>query len=229
MSTSLAQSDKMKRTMSRGLSRVFVAVLATVLCVCIWTAGILGWFLLQRDPLHVPQLEQEPNGALGALVSRDKPSSAFGYYGVLSAADDADLWGLRLPDRATLRIHLLVPDNEVAGIRQPSLAVVGPGLGAAGADLPFSVPAGNGMLLAEPRRDARPFANAVVPGGWSEVGELTFQAPSEGTYALAVYDPLRETGPYAVIAEGPEPRSASDLALLAWNGSRGLWHLLTNE
>jgi len=109
--------------------------------------------------------------------------------------DEADNYLIKLEQGQKFRAKLIVPDKILTVVRDPVVNVSGPGI----KKLEFN----------EDQRD--PVRNSASLKDWISVQDIVFQAPTTGTYNLAVYDQVGEAGEYGLLFEGSDPVKISDV------------------
>ncbi|HLD17868.1 MAG TPA: hypothetical protein VJB99_02215 [Patescibacteria group bacterium] len=187
-------------------------------------AGPLALFAL-RGPVSIPRFEQEPNNrAETVLPPLSIGSSSEAWYGTLASGQDVDFFPVAFASQGQRTVHLSIPVNDLSSMRQPRMAILGPGLGTPREPLPFERVSGQGALLFESQKGKeQAFENPFRCEAWMEIGTWTFELPDRETYVLAVYDPLGEMGKYTVLFDGEEPRAPTDLVRVSLGGLRAVF------
>ena len=130
-----------------------------------------------------------------------KPHVSYAAYMGLDRPGDVDWVRFEVDSPMKLKASLLVPQRPEFLDFYPAFAVVGPGLPAPEADLPFDLPEGCGaaVLISEPKAEREkfhePFSNTHYYRGFEEFEQ---EVTVPGTYYIVVWHPAGEYGDYVV-------------------------------
>jgi hypothetical protein len=173
--------------MSFSLEKQYVKIPLVVLLVLLEVAVVivLGAYL-GRSP-QVPRFISS-DCADQSVCQLELSGTREAFYEYLDA-DEADNYAIELAQGQEFRAKLIVPDKILTLVRDPVVDVSGPGI----KKLEFN----------EEQRD--PVKNSAALKDWLSVQDIVFQAPTNGTYNLAVYDQVGEAGEYALLFEGSDP------------------------
>lgn len=166
---------------------------------------------------HMPTLSDGTAAdAESALELVDVQVSRVVYHEVTAAAPQ--LWlTFTIDEPQSLKVNLGVPFIERLADFRPALALLGPGLPAAPADLPFKVPTSLGAQVFTTDAVATPeFFNEPFSGTQSWiVSDDTLDLPAAGRYYLVAFVPSGELGKLWVAPGVKEVFTPADIAGLA--------------
>lgn len=167
----------MRRSISLGFGLALATLATTAAAHQPYFAGPVNTSALSAFPLSDPWISR--------VVYADLPCAQRSVWVSVPASAGQDLY-----------LQLGIPALEQLRDFRPSLALVGPDLPDAPADLPFAVPDGEGALIfptddvAEPREFYEPFTRTT---SWILL-DTTVRAPSTGVYRLVGFDPEQRDG-----------------------------------
>lgn len=168
-------------------------------------AAALVFVILLAAPAlaHRPVLEQDlrPGATFEAAAETVDPTHASSaVYGSLAAPGEVDFYKFVAGKDETIPAEVLVPVRPSNAAFRPSLAVIGRGFAPATAEqpLPFAVPEGFGAFVFN-APDARGYFHEPYSREYLYRGaEAQVQLRAGETYYVAVYEPTRRTGTYAL-------------------------------
>jgi hypothetical protein len=146
---------------------------------------------------HVPYLEGDDTSIGDPISITECDRQERSYYGEISHPADLDVYEIDIAEATPFVVEIQIP--LCGGDGAPSIAVVGPGLPAAGnhSDLPFPVTAGDGVVVHEWDEEDT-FTELFSGYGYAIGGEIEIPA-DPGAYTVYVWDPAGNTGDYTVI------------------------------
>jgi hypothetical protein len=195
---------------------------------------VLAGVLAPAASAHVPFLEPArssdapaaPGDPFPGAVAVPDASISRAVYGTLAPGETLDVYKLSVSRAASTPVALLVPKaGRYRGFR-PSFALVGPGVPQTGATPGFiderlrkayagvlfpAGPAPGVLVVNDPGRSPRPtFYEPFSFTSYFKGGSTQVELRPGRTYYLVVFDPLRQTGAYALGIGEAETFSAGD-------------------
>jgi hypothetical protein len=168
-------------------------------------------FPMSESLAHRPFFEEEDTVASDPWLV-DDPSISTAVYATLDRGEDIDYFAFEGGEGEVVLLAMTIPQIEGQDTFAPTMALIGPGLGAA--DLPgaIAVPAGAGAMMIEPPPDPAPtFFEPFSRTSYWERQEQRVALPATGSYLVAVWHPEREVGRYTFVI-GEKERLGGDLA-----------------
>ncbi len=138
-----------------------------------------------HDPTHAYQI--------------DDPAKSWVIYATLDHADEGDYYKFTVSEGDKIQIGLMAADSPSVSGFLPSFVLMIPGWGQK-TNLPsyVEVPAGYGTMVVDGQHPGRASYEPFSPGWLYDLADLTIDAPTGGTYYVAVYDNARKTGNYGL-------------------------------
>jgi hypothetical protein len=172
----------------------------------------------------VPRIVSEQCGQdqPGCLI--ELSGSKEGFYSELQN-DQVKLFQVDLNKDEQIDLRLVIPNKTLSGVRVPILEIAGPGLSQRDQKPPEYLPEYiynldqiGSMLYTKTSSGA--WQSSVSHQEWIVAQQAVFEAPETGVYYLAIYDTLGEPGEFALIFNGQNPSSPSELFSLVINTVR---------
>lgn len=183
---------------------------------CIWASGValaLPASTLAHSPIftggnHSPATAHEivdPAKSWVIYAGLDQPGIA-GYYRFTMSAGER------------VQLSLITPTSPSQSGFLPSFALLVPGRQSEGSVPEFvEVPAGYGALVVTGSDPGQATYEAISPGWYYEVGELTTDATTEGTYYVVVFDPTSRSGNYGLAVGYVESFTPLEIVSVPYN------------
>ena len=128
-----------------------------------------------------------------------RPDVAFRYFGRLESKDAADYFSITLKKDQTIELGLETPTAD--GEFQPHLVFFGPGLSKPKEDPVIQIGEPNGAIVIK-TETRESFFDRLTLTNYYQGPTLTFVAPKDATYGLAVRSAKAETGRYIIRFKG---------------------------
>ena len=146
-------------------------------------------------------------GPADAIVVADPDLSQVAYQDMTGAST---FWiAVDLVAGQSLYVQLGMPALDRLRDYRPSLALVGPGLGAD--RVPFTVPAGSGVTVVAPNVPPQPFDEIFTGTSDLILATTTIPAPTTGRYYVVAYGPAQANGKLFVTVGKREAFGFNDL------------------
>jgi hypothetical protein len=138
---------------------------------------------------HSPVFPEENHGPSTAYEISD-PAKSWAIYTWLEGEGIADYYKFTISEGEKIQVSLIVPDNPAHAGFLPAFTLIGPGL-TQNDSLPdyIEVPSGYGTIVVDGADPGKAVYEPFTPGWFYEVGTLTTNAPDDGTYYVAVFNP----------------------------------------
>jgi len=157
---------------------------------------LLALMLLPLIPVpqvfgHAP-LMPGSNESLATATLISDPTKSWAVYAELHEGGEAQYYSFYIAEWQRIHISLLkstAPDNQEF---LPSLVLMGPKLDMRGAVPKYvQVPEGAGSIVVEGKNPTQATYEAFAPSAFYQLADLQLDAPSSGTYYVAVYENSR--------------------------------------
>lgn len=164
---------------------------------------------------HVPYLENRDFTEQKPFAITDAVENSKAVYAWFATGNDVDVYTFSLTAPTRVFAQAIVPVCPGYENLLPWFAIVGPGLPAPTQPLPFTVPAGSGVVVTENSLPGEPrdtFYESV--GGKDYYDGPTFDEvlSQAGNYKIYYWDPYQQGGDYAAVIGYLEVFSPSDLS-----------------
>jgi len=178
---------------------------------------------------HQGILEEKDTTGFDNAIELEKPGVSYAVYAGLKFSGDVDYIKFTIQGPQRVKIGILVPHAEEFKDYYPVYALVGPGLEAPPAGLPFELPEGHGAIVvksgpvSERPEFFEPFSFTRYYRGIEEL-ELDVKAP--GSYYVVVWHPEDEYGDYLVSYGGSESFTFAEIIdtyRVVWQVKTGKW------
>jgi len=138
---------------------------------------------------HSPVFPEENHGPSTAYEVVD-PAKSWAIYTWLEGEGIADYYKFTISEGDKIQVSLIVPESPSHSGFLPAFMLIGPGL-TQNDDVPdyMEVPEGYGNIIVDGTDPGKAVYEPFTPGWFYEVGTLTVDAPSDGTYYVAVFNP----------------------------------------
>ena len=160
-----------------------------------WTSSafllVLSLVLVPTASAHTP-IGPGNNESLASATVIPNSAKSWAVYAELHTGGEAQYYRFDATKGETVPIQLYTsPSKQDAGF-VPSFVLMGPGIPNQGS-IPSYVekPAGAGYLVVPGAKPAQATYEAFVPSVFVQVAELSFVAPADGTYYVAVFNDTR--------------------------------------
>jgi hypothetical protein len=188
---------------------------------------------------HSPVFPEENHGPSTAYEI-DDPAKSWAIYTWLEHEGIADYYKFTVSEGEKIQVSLIVPDNPAHSGFLPAFTLIGPGLTQHDSVPDYiEVPTGYGTIVVHGVDPVKPVYEPFTPGWFYELGTLTMNAPSGGTYYVAVFNPelhddthnhVHEDNGYAIIVGYVEEFTPMELILIpyrvhgiyVWEGQKQL-------
>jgi len=177
--------------------------------------------VLAHSPVF-PERNQDPSTAYEIA----DPAKSWAIYTWLGGEDIADYYKFTVSEGDRIQVSLIVPESPSYSGFLPSFALMGPGL-IQDNTLPnyMEVPTGYGSIVVDGTDPGKAVYEPFTPGWFYEVSTLTMDAPDDGTYYVAVFNPefhndihnhIHEADSYAIIVGYVEEFTPLELILIPY-------------
>ncbi|MFC2042455.1 hypothetical protein ACFLTV_03080 [Chloroflexota bacterium] len=174
---------------------------------------------------HSPVFPEENHGPSTAYEIGD-PAKSWAIYTWLEGESIADYYKFTISEGDKIQVSLIVPDSPSDSGFLPAFMLIGPGL-TQKEDLPdyMEVPEGYGNIIVDGADPGKAVYEPFTPGWFYEVATLTMDAPSDGTYYVAVFNPelhddtdnyIHKADGYAIIVGYVEEFTPMELILIPY-------------
>jgi len=175
---------------------------------------------------HSPVFPEENHGPSTAYEVND-PAKSWAIYTWLEREGIADYYKFTVSKGDKIQVSLIVPKSPSHSGFLPSFALMGPGL-SQDDTLPdyMEVPEGYGITIVDGTDPGKAVFEPFTPGWFYEVSSLTMDAPDDGTYYVAVFNPeihndihnhIHEADSYAIIIGYVEEFTPLELILIPYS------------
>ena len=174
---------------------------------------------------HSPVFPDENHG-LSTAYEIDDPAKSWAIYTRLEHESLADYYKFTISEGEKIQVSLIVPDSPSHSGFLPSFSLIGPGL-TQNDSVPdyVEVPAGYGTIIVDGADPGKAVYEPFTPGWFYELGTFTTNAPNDGTYYVAVFNPelredthnhVHEAAGYAIIVGYAEEFTPLELILIPY-------------
>lgn len=175
-------------------------------CVFIWSDPLdplmkriaLGLVLLMAVVLVVPNaIAHAPLGAgsnesLATATRVSDPTKSWAVYADLHEGGEAQYYVFDIAQGQRIHVSLLTTTASEDANFTPGLLLMGPGLPSQGLVPSYvEVPAGANVLAVNGTRPPQATYEAFAPSSFVQLADVAVDAPANGTYYIAVHDPVR--------------------------------------
>ena len=138
---------------------------------------------------HYPVFPEENHGPSTAHEIED-PVKSWAIYTWLEQEGIADYYKFTISEGEKIQVSLIVPHSPSHSGFLPSFTLIGPGLPQNDSVPDYvEIPADYGTIVANSTDPGKAAYEPFTPGWFYEVGTLTANAPDDGTYYVAVFNP----------------------------------------
>jgi len=174
---------------------------------------------------HSPVFPEENHDPSTAYEIGD-PAKSWAIYTWLEGEGVADYYKFAISEGEKIQVSLIVPESPSHSGFLPSFSLIGPGL-TQNDNVPdyMEVPAGYGAIVVNGTGTGKAVYEPFTPSWFYEVGALTMNAPNDGTYYVAVFNPelhndthdhVHEANGYAIIVGYAEEFTPLELILIPY-------------
>ncbi len=174
---------------------------------------------------HSPVFPEE-NHDPSTAYEIDDPAKSWAIYTWLEGEGIADYYKFTVSKGDKIQVSLIVPESPSHSGFLPSFALMGPGI-SQDVTLPdyMEVPEGYGTIIVNGTDPGEAVFEPFTPGWFYEVSTLTMDAPDDGTYYVAVFNPelhndvhnhIHEADSYAIIVGYVEEFTPLELILIPY-------------
>lgn len=152
---------------------------------------LLAFFLIPAAFGHVPVIPVGNDALSEAMVVSD-PAKSWAFYGHLKEAGEVQYYRFGATEGERILVSLYASADPEEHDFLPDLVLMGPGIESQGElAVPVEVPEGAGVMILEGSQPERVTYEPFGPSSFRSLGSIDMEAPSSGTYRVAVYDPER--------------------------------------
>ena len=174
---------------------------------------------------HAPVFPDENHGSSTAYEI-DNPSKSWAIYTWLEDEGIAHYYKFTVSEGEKIQVSLIVPDSPAHSGFLPAFTLIGPGF-TQHDSLPdyVEVPTGYGTIVEYGVDPGKAVYEPFTPGWFYEVSTLTTEAPNDGTYFVAVFNPelhddghshVHQASAYAIIFGYIEEFTPLELILIPY-------------
>jgi hypothetical protein len=174
---------------------------------------------------HSPVFPEENHGLLTAYEI-DDPAKSWAIYTWLEHEGVADYYKFTVSEGEKIQVSLIVADDPAHSGFMPAFTLIGPGLTQKDTVPEYvEVPTDFGTIVVNGTDPGEAVYEPFTPGWFYEVATLTMNAPSDGTYYVAVFNPephenahnhVHEDNGYAIIVGYVEEFTPLELILIPY-------------
>jgi hypothetical protein len=174
---------------------------------------------------HSPVFPEENHGPSTAYEI-DDPAKSWAIYTWLKHDGIADYYTFTISEGEKIQVSLIVPDNPAHFGFLPAFTLIGPGLTQRDSVPDYvEVPSGYGTIVVDGTDPGKAVYEPFTPGWFYELGTLTMNAPSNGTYYVAVFNPelhddthnhVNKANGYAIVVGYVEEFTPLELILIPY-------------
>lgn len=174
---------------------------------------------------HSPIFPGENHSPSTAYEITD-PAKSWAIYTWLEGEGSADYYKFTISRGEKIQVSLIAPDSPSHSGFLPAFALVGPGITQHDSVPDYvEVPSGYGTIVVDGADPGKAVYEPFTPGWFYEIGTLTMNAPSDGTYFVAVFNPelhydtdnhIHEANGYAIIVGYVEEFTPLELILIPY-------------
>ncbi len=174
--------------------------------ILIWVQAVLGRMkavaialmllvttvlVLPAASAHAP-LGSGSNESLATATRVPDPTKSWAIYADLHEGGEAQYYMFDMVRGERIHVSLLTTTAAEDGNFTPGIVLMGPGLGSQGFVPPYvETPPGAGLLAVNGTRSAQATYEAFAPSSYVQLADVALDAPANGTYYVAVHDPVR--------------------------------------
>ena len=165
------------------------------------SAGAVYLACCAQAVAHVPYFEESDLSAAQPFMIRDVEQSK-AIYAYLESAEDQDPYLLVVSEPVQIYVKVIIPYCASYADFRPSFALIGPGLPAPDAELPFNVPQGHGVIVRHdlPAGATRPSMYEFFSDQFYFEGPvLDIDVTETGNYRVIYWQPEGDGGDYVAI------------------------------
>ena len=196
-----------------------------IICVTI-LLGTLVFAPVTAALAHSPLFPEDNHGPLTAYEIGD-PAKSWAIYTRLENEGIADYYKFTISEGEKIQVTIIVPDSPSRSGFLPSFFLIGPGF-TQNDSVPdyVEVPVGYGTIVVNGTGSGKAVYEPFTPGWFYEVGTLTINAPDDGTYYVAVFNPelhddtnnhVHDADGYAIIIGYVEEFTPMELVLIPYS------------
>ncbi len=174
---------------------------------------------------HSPVFPEENHGPSTAYEI-DDPAKSWAIYTWLEHEGVADYYKFTVSEGEKIQVSLIVPDSPARSGFLPAFTLIGPGI-TQNDTVPdyVQVPKDYGTIVVNGIDPGKAVYEPFTPGWFYELGTLTMNAPSDGTYYVAVFNPelhenahnhVHEDNGYAIVIGYVEEFTPMELILIPY-------------
>jgi len=175
---------------------------------------------------HSPVFPEENHSPSTAYEIGD-PAKSWAIYTWLEGEGVADYYKFEISEGEKIQVSLIVPDSPSYSGFSPSFSLIGPGL-TQNDNVPdyMEIPASYGVIVVNGTDPEKAVYEPFTPSWFYEVGNLTVNAPDDGTYYVAVFNPelqydahnhVHEAVGYAIIVGYVEAFTPLELIMIPYS------------
>jgi hypothetical protein len=162
-----------------------------------WVVAVLVISVLSLPCIAIPVLAHAPlttgnNEDLASATFIPDPAKSWALYAELHEGGEAQYYRFDIREGERIYVSLFTtaaPEDETF---VPELVLMGPGIPEMDPVPPFvETPPQGGILSVQGSRSSETTFEGFSPGVFVELAEISQEAPSNGTYYIAVFDPVR--------------------------------------
>ena len=166
---------------------------------------------------HSPQYP-EGNHSLETAYQIKDAAKSWAIYTTLEHPDKGDYYKFTVSRGDKIQISLITPDRPSSSGFMPSLALLVPGLTHCD-NVPayIEVPVGYGATVVAGSNPEKAAYEPFSPAWFYELANLTMNAPTDGTYYVAVFDGNHKTGNYGLAVGYIEEFTPLEWVMIPYN------------
>jgi len=175
---------------------------------------------------HSPLFPEDNHGTSTAYEISD-PAKSWAIYTWLENESIADYYKFTISEGEKIQISIIVPNSPSHSGFLPSVSLIGPGI-TQNDSVPdyVEVPVGYGNIVVNGTDPGKAIYEPFTPGWFYEVSTLTTNAPDDGTYYMAVFNPelhddthnhIHEVDSYAIVVGYIEEFTPLELVLIPYS------------
>jgi hypothetical protein len=174
---------------------------------------------------HSPVFPEENHGPSTAYEI-DDPAKSWAIYTWLEREGVADYYQFTVSKGEKIQVSLIVPDNPARSGFLPAFTLIGPSITQHDTVPDYvEVPMDYGTIVVNGTDPGKAVYEPFTPGWFYELGTLTMNAPSDGTFYVAVFNPelhenahnhVHENNGYAIIVGYVEEFTIMELILIPY-------------
>jgi len=192
----------------------------------IFLTAIFSSFLLVSGAMAHAPLGSSDNESLATATVIPNPTKSWAIYAELHEGGEAQYYNFNIEAGQKIHVMLFKSTRSEESKFLPGFILIGPGISEQG-NVPDYVetPADAKAFVVEGKRSGKATYEPFSPGSFYSLGEVNINAPSSGTYYVAVYEP--STGGHYGLAVGDRETYTLDewilipfslLSIYQWEG-----------